>query len=56
MKRFRFTAQFFDGYIPYIPANNLPPFFLNFWWSKVWGGGLYDEQKRNIFFGIKILA
>ena len=37
--------------IPYFPAKKPPPLFLNFWWSKVWGGGLYDEHKtKTVFF------
>ena len=27
-----------------------PSPFLNFWWSKVWGGGLYDEHKTKTVF------
>ena len=23
---------------------------MNFWWSKDWGGGLYDEHKTKTFF------
>ena len=31
-----------------------PPLFLTFWWSKVWGGGLYDEHKtKTVFFRIQ---
>ena len=34
--------------VPYIPAYKPP--FLNFWWSKVWVGGLYDEHKTKTVF------
>ena len=37
-KVFGFTYRIF---------RRISPPFLNFWWSKVWGGGLYDEHTVN---------
>ena len=30
--------------------RRMSTFFLKFWWSKVWGGGLYDEHKTKTVF------